>query len=74
MARKATLTKVTEVKVGDIISRRNVLRDTVEFFKITLIRNTGTRYALNYADAVTGQQVDYLALNADDEIYIITED
>jgi hypothetical protein len=74
MAKKATLTKVTDVKVGDIISRRNVLKDQVEFFKITYIRNTGTRYALNYADAVTGQQVDYLALDGDDEIHIITED
>jgi hypothetical protein len=74
MAKKATLTKVTDVKVGDIISRRNVLKDQVEFFTITYIRNTGTRYALNYADAVTGQQVSDLRLDADDEIYIITED
>jgi hypothetical protein len=74
MAKKATLTRVEDVKVGDIISRRNVLRDTVEFFEICLIRNSGDTFALNYKDAATGQQVDYLRLNRNDEIYIITED
>jgi hypothetical protein len=74
MAKKANLVKVQNVKVGDMISRRNVLKDQVEFFKITLIRSTGSRYSLNYADAVTGQQVSDLRLDADDEIYIITED
>lgn len=73
MAKKATLTRVEDVKVGDVISRRNVLRDTVEFFTITLIRNTGDTFALNYADA-DGKQVDYLRLNRNDEIHIITED
>ena len=36
--------------------------------------NSGDTFALNYKSTATGQQVDYLRLNRNDEIYIITED
>lgn len=73
MALKVTPTLVKDVKVGDHFARRNVLKGKTELMRITLIRHNpgSTRYALNYADAKTGQQVDYLALNGDDTIEII---
>lgn len=73
MAKHAKLTNVEDVKVGDMISRRNVLKDQLEFFKISHIRNTGDVFALNYA-TLDGQEVDYLRLRRDDQIHIITED
>ena len=73
MAKIAKLIKVTDVKVGDMISRRDILRDKLEFFHISSIRNTGTTYALNYADE-NGREVDYLRLQSTDSLHIIIEE
>jgi hypothetical protein len=74
MALKATPKLVKEINVGDFISVRNVLKNTRELMRITHIRRTGTRYALNYADAHTGQEVDYLALHETDLVLILTSE
>lgn len=73
MAKHAKLVKATEVKVGDMISVRNVLRDELEFFHISHIRTGGEMVALNYATP-EGQEVDYLRLHKTDSLHIIIED
>jgi hypothetical protein len=74
MALKVTPTLAENVKVGDFISRRNVLKNRVELYRITLIRNSGDTFAFNYADAHTGQQVDYIRISRGDSINIITSE
>lgn len=75
MAKKATPVAAQFVKVGDTISRRNVLKGEIEFFKISQIRRGASRIVFDYADSVTGQQVDYFWVeDENDTIHIITED
>lgn len=68
MARKATTVPVEDVKVGDLIYNGQGL------MRINFIRhNPGSvRYAFNYADAVTGQEVNYFTADAGDHVTIIT--
>lgn len=65
MARKATTVKAEDVKVGDLIYNGQGL------MKINFIR-FGSRYAFNYADAVTGEEVNYFTADKGDLITIIT--
>lgn len=65
MARKATTVKAEDVKVGDLIYNGQGL------MKITYIR-FGSRYAFNYADPITGQEVNYFTANKGELITIIT--
>ena len=75
MARKATPTPAQFVKVGDHIIRRNVLKGSFDLMTICQIRKGGSRIVFDYADAVTGQQVDYFWVeDKNDVIQIITED
>lgn len=72
--RKVTETLAENVTEGQHIVVRDVLKGTWPLMTITYIRNTGDRFAFNYADAVTGQQVDHFVAQRGEIINIITED
>lgn len=74
MARKVTETLAENVTTGQHIVHRDVLKNTWDLMTITYIRTSGDRYTFNYADAVTGQQVNYFVAQRGEMINIITED
>ena len=74
MALKSTAKLAEDIKVGDIITNYNVMQKRVDKFVISLVRNTGDRFAFNYADPDTGQQVNYFTAQRGETIFVITED
>lgn len=75
MTLKSISVPVENLKVGDIITNYNVMERKVDRFKISLIRNSAgsDRFAVNYADPDTGQEVNYFTADRGDEIFIIRD-